>query len=228
MLITFSGLDGAGKSTLIQLLKATLEKQNGSVAVFHMNDHIGLYAYLRFLRDWILGSVSDANGRSIQKPNPSDYAYSPRQDGRLKVTALRLRESILWSKSLRRVVYLVDLFIFLFYRLYVEKVKKQVLIMDRYFYDRLVDVDDGSRWLVLRFLEVLTPTPTVPVFLDISPEESYARKGEYSVDYLSRRWTSYQKVLPWVRSSVVLPTGKDISTTIRTLEKVVSERMAAQ
>ena len=40
MLITFSGLDGAGKSTLIAWLKDTLERRNRRVAVFHMIVHV--------------------------------------------------------------------------------------------------------------------------------------------------------------------------------------------
>ena len=51
MLITFSGLDGAGKSTLIEWLKTALEEQDRQVAIFHLNDHVGLYAYARFVRD---------------------------------------------------------------------------------------------------------------------------------------------------------------------------------
>ena len=55
MLITFSGLDGAGKSTLIAWLKESLERGNRRVAVFHMNDHVGAYAYLRAVRDRLFG-----------------------------------------------------------------------------------------------------------------------------------------------------------------------------
>src|SRR2546430_311631 len=56
MLITFSGLDGAGKSTLVRWLQQTLERQNRRVVVFHMNDHVGVYAYLRRLRNQLGGA----------------------------------------------------------------------------------------------------------------------------------------------------------------------------
>ncbi|HKY05363.1 MAG TPA: hypothetical protein VJQ56_10760 [Blastocatellia bacterium] len=226
MLITFSGLDGAGKSTLIESLKSSLERQERRVVVFHMNKDFGVYAYLRFLRDIATGESDPAEEKHKTQVWAAARSYEGKS--RLKALALRTRRAVLWGTSLRRGVYVIDLLIFLFYRLYVEKLQSRVLIMDRYFYDRLVDVDDGRRSNTLRLLEKLTPTPTVPIFLDISPEESYARKGEYSIDYLKRRAMSYRRVIPWVRSHIVLPTNSDPQTTARLLESVVNERLAAQ
>ena len=227
MLITFSGLDGAGKSTLIEWLRSTLEKQDKRVAVFHMNDHVGLYAYARFIRDKVIGGTGDSGARLTQGAEGSGDPLRSGRRGRLKAAAVRTRNAILWNKPLRRGIYLVDLFIFLFYRFYIEGLKKRILIMDRYFYDTLVDVADGRHWLGLRLLKLLTPTPSVPIFLDISPEESYARKGEYSVAYLKRRWAIYKEVFPWVRRSVVLANG-DLHATMRALEKVLAERTAGR
>src|ERR1041384_6318799 len=47
MLITFSGLDGSGKSTLIACLKENLERDHQRVAVSHMNYDVGIYPMLR-------------------------------------------------------------------------------------------------------------------------------------------------------------------------------------
>ena len=47
MLVTLSGLDGAGKSTLAEALKARLEKDGTPAVIFHMNKQVGLYAYVR-------------------------------------------------------------------------------------------------------------------------------------------------------------------------------------
>ena len=62
MLITFSGLDGAGKSTLVRWLQQTLEREHRRVVVFHMNDHVGVYAYLRRLRNQLGGAPPPRNG----------------------------------------------------------------------------------------------------------------------------------------------------------------------
>jgi len=213
VLITFSGLDGAGKSTLIEWLRAELERRARRVAVFHMNDHVGVYAYLRAIRDRL---------RPPRAPRPpADPASPTLRRGRLAA----VRDAVIWNKSLRRLLYPLDLVVFWVYRLYIEKLRGRVLIMDRYFYDSLVDVSNGrgTRWV--RFLARLTPTPDLAVFLDISPEESFARKGEYSVEYLRARWRHYRTVAPWVRSALVVD-NRDLADTQQILARALEERLA--
>jgi thymidylate kinase len=229
VLITFSGLDGAGKSTLIEWLKQTLERQDRGVAVFHMNDHVGAYAYLRMLRDRLLGGPPSGFA-TLGDPDPRRVAASATEQARrpsLRERVWRARIAILWNKPLRRVLYLFDLIVFWLYRLRIEKAQRQILIMDRYFYDTLVDVSDGRHWFWIRLLARITPTPELPVFLDISPEESYSRKGEYSVEYLRARWAAYKTVFPWVRSSVTLP-NDDLNAAKATLQRVVTERLGSR
>ena len=229
MLITFSGLDGAGKSTLIDRLKRTLESQNRPVTVYHMNDHVGIYAYARAVRNGLFGrrsssvAVSTNNGR--HPITAAGAAPSPGHQPSRGIAA-RVRYAIVWNKTLRRFIYPLDLLVFLCYRLYVENVRKRILIMDRYFYDTLVDVSDGRRWRWIRLLNALTPAPSVAVFLDITPEESYARKGEYTVEYLRRRWKAYMTVQPWVRTSLLLDSS-DLDETAAALRRVVLERLPA-
>lgn len=200
MLITFSGLDGAGKSTLIEFLSATLEGQRHSVVVLHLNDQVGVYASLRALRDRVLGRRPDLLAPGAPDPR-SQKLTRPAPRG-LRGLLLRLRTAIVWNKSFRRLLYPIDLFIFLCYRAYVEKAKGRVLIMDRYFYDTLVDVSNGRERLWTRMLERMTPEPTVPVFLDITPEESFRRKGEFTVEYLRRRSDAYHSVFARVPGTV--------------------------
>src|SRR5262249_18307608 len=105
MLITFSGLDGAGKSTLIERLKLVLEKRNRQVTIFHMNDHVGLYAYLRSMRDWLTGTVRDPN----QPPTWKEPEHSRSEPIGLRQRCKRFishaRNFILWNKALRRCIY---------------------------------------------------------------------------------------------------------------------------
>ena len=192
MLITFSGLDGAGKSTLIEWLRNELERQHRPVVVLHLNDHVGVYAWARALRDRLFGGP------------PADAL--PRMEP-LPTRAGRVRDAILWSRTLRGVLYPIDLVVFLLVRFYLERVQRRVLIMDRYFYDRLVDVagHGGRGWAWLRMLARLTPTPDLPILLDITPEEAFARKGEYTVAYLRRRQAAYNRVFPWVPAALTLP-----------------------
>jgi thymidylate kinase len=226
VLITFSGLDGAGKSTLIEWLSARLEAQRRPVVVFHMNEHVGLYAYLRVIRDRLVVRGPRAAGADgTQSPSPD---RSPdRHRGRVKPALRRVRNAVVWNKPLRRWIYLMDLCVFLGYRAVIEKARGRVLIMDRYFYDTLVDVSDGGSWFWVRLLERLTPTPTVPVFLDIGPEESFTRKGEYSVEYLRRRYLAYKKVFELVPSATQL-INTDLEATQAALWRTLAERAGVQ
>jgi hypothetical protein len=207
MLITFSGLDGAGKSTLVRWLRHTLERQNRRVVVFHMNDHVGVYAYLRQLRNQLGGAPPPA--RSV--------AAGPLR---------RVRDALLWGKLLRRAIYPFDLLLFLVYRLYHESIRRRVVIMDRYFYDTLVDVADGRHWGVLRLLQRLTPTPDLAVLLDVGPEESYARKRDYPIEYLRSRWLAYRTVFPWVQGALVIK-NDDLHAAQQAIARLVGERLAA-
>jgi thymidylate kinase len=225
MLITISGLDGAGKTTVARCLQARLEQQNKRVVVLHMYYQIGTYAFLRSLRNWILGCPRRTNG----SPKENWVALTHNELGqpqRLKTMIHRLTRPIIWNKRVRRCVYLLDLIIFLIHRLHIEMIRKQVLIMDRYFYDRLVDVSD-ARGFHNRFLAMLTPTPNLPIYLDISPQEADARKREQPVEYLTRRWIAYHNIFPQLPGSVVLAGNNDLNANVSNLERIVRERMDA-
>lgn len=223
MLITFSGLDGAGKTTLIARLAAALAQEGRQVAVLHMNDHVGVYAYLRYVRDRLAGTR-----RSFAEPSPTGNGVGALERRQAHSGLRRVRDAILWGKPVRRLLYLADLPIFLLHRLVVELMQGRILIMDRYFYDTIVDVagdsDERPRRLA-RLLEHITPTPDVPVFLDISAERAFERKGEYSVEYLRARRERYRSVRLLVPSAVTLLEGP-LPAAEAALRQVVAGRMS--
>ncbi|HYL56420.1 MAG TPA: hypothetical protein VEU73_12680 [Gemmatimonadales bacterium] len=224
LVITFSGLDGAGKSTLIDWLEGELERRHRQVTVLRMADGVGVYAGLRAARDSLQLLFSRGNGQPKSANRPR-WAGPPPAGGLVGV-ARRVRHAILWNKTLRRILYPLDLLVFLVIRFYVATVRGRVLLTDRYFYDTLVDVADEGRWFWVRLLQRFTPAPDLPVFLDVSPELSYARKGEYSVDYLARRSAAYRHIAPLVPSAVVLP-NTNLDDTRRALARAISERLKA-
>jgi thymidylate kinase len=218
MLITFSGLDGAGKSTLIASLRTALEARNTAVVVCHMNHDIGVYAAGQALRNRLFGP---RRARRIAA-DPSAGTHSLRSETRtLRSAWQRLRYAILWNKPGRRLIYLADLVIFAVFRLYIERLLGRVLIMDRYFYDTLVDVAGPFSWGWARFLASITPTPNLAVLLDVSPELAYTRKGEHSVNYLARRALAYRRVFDWVPSAVIIENG-DLARTSDRLHCMVT------
>jgi len=223
MLITFSGLDGAGKSTLIEWLRTALEEQQQPVVVLHLEHDLGVYASARWLRDSLEHLVRGGRSNGAAARGAASIAGP---QGGVAMLARRIRNALVWSKIIRRLIYPVDVLVFLCYRAYFEGIQRRILIMDRYFYDILVDVSSGQRWGWIRLLKLITPTPTLPVLVDTGPEEAYARKGEYSVEYLQNRWAAYREVFPWVRAGVRL--RNDDPVTARTaLRQIVLERLGA-
>ncbi|MGH7526050.1 MAG: hypothetical protein ACREMX_05055 [Gemmatimonadales bacterium] len=204
MLITFSGLDGSGKSTLIRSLRAALEASNTAVVVCHMNHDIGIFAAVQALRNRLIGSA----------PSPG---HARAGNSRWQ----RLRHAVIWNKPCRRVLYLADLLVFVVFRFRVERRRDSVLLMDRYFYDTLVDVAGPRGWTWARLLARITPTPHLAVLLDATPEVAFARKGEFSVEYLARRSLAYKRVFGWVRSTLILDAA-DLDGSTRELARLVT------
>lgn len=221
MLITFSGLDGAGKSTLIAYLEDVFLRRQQRVAVLRLNDELGVHAYLRMLRDRLRNKPQAALAPGIPDPR-AQKSRRPAPRG-LPGFWSRLRAGLIWNKVLRRVLYPVDVLIFLGYRAYLEWFGGQVLIMDRYFYDTLVDLTPSTPRFWNRLLQKLTPAPTISVWLDVSPEESFRRKGEFSVEYLRRRQNAYQDVLGAV-PSVVRIANTNLESTKAALLSAIARR----
>ncbi|HWS87563.1 MAG TPA: hypothetical protein VN282_11405 [Pyrinomonadaceae bacterium] len=206
MLITFSGLDGSGKTTLGRLLQARLERRDVRATVSHMYRDVGVYALGKAL-------VKRLGRRAKRAESGRD-----KSSGSAPV--------IVWNRSLRLLVYPLDLLLFACYRLYVEGVKRHVLIMDRYFYDTLVDVSfrrGDSR--AARILHRLTPTPSLPVLLDISPGEAFARKGEHGLQFLESKRAAYASIFPNGGRGLVLEARGDVGETVSAIEAAVMERI---
>src|SRR5207245_5604424 len=100
-------------------LKASLARGDRPVAVFHMNEHVGAYAYLRAVRDRLFGGPPRgfAAPAAPHEPGGPHEAKPPAVRSSLRERVWRLRIAIVWNKRLRRLLYLFDLVDLWFYRL---------------------------------------------------------------------------------------------------------------
>lgn len=222
MLITFSGLDGAGKSTLIARLRRALQAEGRRVTVLTMYDDVGFYAFLRAVRDRTAGGLRRLRG---QAP-PALVSNDPDRLGVPQARRGPLMSLLFWivrHPRTKRVVYCFDLLLVVT-RLARERTPGGVLIMDRYFYDSLADVADDDGWRYIHgFLRAL-PVPDVPVFVDVAPEAAFQRKGEYSIEYLRRRQDAYRHIFGRVPHAVIVK-NDDLELAYRSLEDAVTRRM---
>jgi len=161
MLFTFSGIDGAGKSTQIAKFIAVLEAKNHKPAcVWSRGGYTSFLDSIKLLLRKIAGSKVPPSGESQQ------------------------RHTIMQRSLVRRLwltVAILDLI-----RLYAIQIRIRLLlgrpvICDRYLWDTLIDFhlnfpqERVSNWLLWRLLELLAPKPDVAYLLMLPLEESIRR-----------------------------------------------------
>jgi hypothetical protein len=179
MLITFSGLDGAGKTTLIAQLTRELTASGRSVTCFTKHEDIGVFSAIRRFR-----RRRGLLPRDGLAPRCDTVRWTP-----LRRTMQAARR-FLQGRLVTAVLLPVDLLLFKMRR---RAAACDVLILDRYFYDSFVELRSESTWWARAFLRVL-PTPDLSVFVDIDPAVAFARKGEVGVPELSRREAAYRRL----------------------------------
>ncbi len=167
--VSFSGMDGAGKSTQIAMLRDRLQQSGLRVQLITFWDDI---AQLKNLRE--------TSGHKIFKGDKgvgSPEAPINRRDKNVRsplMTCVRIGLYFLDALSLRRVVN--------------KAVQSGVdfVICDRYAYDELANLalTNPVARLYVRFIMNIVPRPDVSYFLDADPVAARARKPEYPLEFL--------------------------------------------
>jgi thymidylate kinase len=166
-IVTFSGIDGAGKTTQIECISAHLIQQGYRVARVSFWDDIAFMSKLR-------ASVSLA---VLQKKQTPARHLALRNDKNVRTWYLML---------VRAVFYLLD-------ALRLRRVVSQLrtgnhdfVIFDRYLYDQLAQIH-SRRWLARAYIRLLVgvaPKPEFAFILDALPDEAFSRKPEYPLDFM--------------------------------------------
>lgn len=176
VIVSFSGIDGAGKSTQIEMLRTSLTEAGlGSSLLTFWDDVVMFSGFREFCSHLAFGG--DKGVGSPDKPiNRRDKNVSS------------------WPVMLMR------LFFYLFDAAHlnyiVAKVKRSnadVVIFDRYIYDEFANLP-LQQWFVrsyVRFLMKLVPRPAVAYIIDADPVQARLRKPEYPYDFLQRNRALY-------------------------------------
>lgn len=210
MMITFSGVDGAGKTTLIAELAQELELRGRSVTRFTMYEDVGLYSAIRRFRRKRLRLPKDA------KPLGDTIKH---QGVRRTLQAAR---RVLHGNLVSSLLLPLDLFLFVFRRWRVASAT-DVLILDRYFYDAVVELRADTAWWGKVFLRLL-PAPDVAVFVDVEPAVAFARKGEHGVAELARRQHAYRRLFSRLPHGVTIR-NESLEPATRQLFDTVFDRL---
>ncbi len=174
--VSFSGMDGAGKSTQIEYLRRELSERGLRVSLVTFWDDV---ARLTQLRE-VSGHKLFGGDKGVGSPE----APKNRRDKNVRSWPMSLVRCFLYfvdAVSLRSVVRRSLLS------------NADVVIFDRYAYDELVNLNlrNPLARLYARLILAFVPRPDVSYILDADPVAARARKPEYPVEFLHLCRASY-------------------------------------
>jgi thymidylate kinase len=168
-LITFSGIDGAGKSTQITHLSSYLQRQQLRVLQLSFWDDVAVWPRLR--------SGLGQQAVRIYRSSPTQESFSPKNHKHIRrwyLTAVRSGLYVLDALRLRHLLNSTHLR------------QWDVIIFDRYIYDQLANIYSRSAMsrTYIHALLKQAPNPDLAFIIDTPPAEAFARKREYPLEFM--------------------------------------------
>ena len=189
VLVSFSGIDGSGKSTQIERLHSSLLEARASVL------HRAFWDDVVFLPQFRAGVSHKVLRGEIGIGRPDKPVR--RRDKNVRKWYLTLARSPFYFLDVLRLRRVVARAL---------RSHADVIIFDRYIYDQLANL--SGNWigrLYLRFLLALAPKPDVAFLLDAQPEAALARKPEYPLEFLQAYRRAYHRISSMSPEMVVIP-----------------------
>jgi thymidylate kinase len=192
MFVSFSGMDGAGKSTQIENLRARMKEAGLSVQLITFWDDVARLTGMR-----------ETTGHKLFKGDKgvgSPEAPKNRRDKNVRS----------WPMTgLRFFLYFVDA---VSLRLVVQKALKSdadFIIFDRYAYDELANLNLRNPFAraYVRLIMAFVPRPHISYLLDADPVQARARKPEYPLDFLYFCRESYLTLSSLVGGITIIAPG---------------------
>jgi thymidylate kinase len=186
IIVSFSGLDGSGKTTQIDALRKAAAELGLSTTLITFWDDVVIG--VRYRSEFVHKVFGSEQG--IGEPgHPVE-----RRDKNVRVGYLTV---------MRHLLYLVDA---IHLRIVLSRARRgpaRVIVMDRYVYDELANLplENWFSSAYARLLARIAPRPDLAFLLDAEPELARARKPEYSVNFLCQSRRAYfrlARLLGWI------------------------------
>lgn len=187
MLITFSGIVGSGKSTNAKQVHRFLQEAG----------YPSVYLRFRFLKARkILRALFRKNHHALtpKKAKPAHHSAALRHQAILRLTLTRT---------------LVYLWRIVLFRLFATlRLRRKIIVIDRFYYDSLVHYALSGRLerLYLQLIKIVLPTPQLALMLIARPQTILRRRPNYDSTYIQQLHQHYQQMIHAFPYLVVLPT----------------------
>ncbi|MBZ5681962.1 MAG: thymidylate kinase [Acidobacteriia bacterium] len=210
--MSFSGIDGAGKSTQIITLETWLRDAGLRIKLLTFWDDVVVLSRLReFMSHWAFRG-DEGVGTPEQPIHRRDKNVTS-----WPVTVMRLCFYCVDAVSLWLQVHKI------------EKTDADVVIFDRYIYDELANLSINS-WLERAFVRLilkLTAAPDVAYLIDADPAQAQARKPEYPLEFLHHNRESYL-ALSRLASHMVVIQASSIAATEERIKAALLSKLSAE